>query len=191
VSERAKLQRDHHVAEPGHSEAFAQPRLAKGIVGKLARKAHGATGHHAHRGGIDPGGGGERAQELRHQVGQGKAAAEDACLHEAVLCQIGLHRHDQPAVEWIVEIGGDRSRAGGVMQSVPCPPLLGPEAQHRAEQLVGTDDGAARDTIGAKQRDDAVGGAEINTNLEHGFPQRQRARFNANRGRQASSFGDG
>ena len=171
-----RLQRQGHLRDARVGVGAAQAVGAECVVHELAGEAHRAADD-------DAGGrrdvGEEGAEEAADQALHREGVAEDAGLREALLRQVGLHRHDQPAVERVLEVGVDRLGAGGVPEHAARGGVLGPEAQDGTEHVAVGVALRGHAAVSVQQGHDAVGGAEIDADrLDHGAP-RGRARVQA------------
>ena len=153
-----RFQGERYVGQAGIRIGAAQPCRAQRVVDELAGEAHRTADDDA-RGRWYVGEQG--AQEAADQALQREGMAEDAGLGEAALRQVGLHRHDQPAVERILQIGGDRFGAGFLSQLGAAAAWLGPETQDGAEYVERCVAARGHAAVILADRDDAVGGAEI------------------------------
>ena len=136
----------------------AQAVLAEIIAARVADEANRPTDHDARVVQVTPEGGEQLAEEQRDHLLQPPGRTEDAGLGEAALREVAFHRHDQPALERILEIGldGRRSRR---MPRLPAGAV--PEAEHGAEHLAGRVLESLAAAIRAQPGDDAIGRAEI------------------------------
>ena len=164
------FQRQCHVREarPRHRRRAGGRHQARSSANSPAKR----TGRPTMTRGTRPGVGQQRLQEPADQALERERAAEDARLGEAPLREVCLHRHDQAAVQRVLEIGRRSPpvlppRAAGCGRGPPRPRSTAPSGTRRAVRASPAWRARRHAAVLVQQRDDAVGGAEIDADRPH------------------------
>ena len=153
-----RLQRQGHLREARLGVGAAQTLGTQAVIRELAGEVHGAADDDARcRWDI----GEECCEKAADQALQGEPVAEYAGLGKTPLRKVGLHRHDQAAVQRIFEVCGDRLEAGFVTKDAAGRRILGPEAENGTDDLQGSAVLRGHAAIIVQEGHNAVGGAEI------------------------------
>ena len=152
-----------HVREPGLGEGGAKAHRRARRRDSPAKRTGRPTTRSERRDGTSPM---QRREEARDQALERETPLVNARLGKTAMREIGLHRHDQAALERVVEVGLNRRRAGGVVQHAAARQLLVPETQDRAEHIsvvvpsIGWRRAVTEPSL-LQHGDDAVGRAEV------------------------------